>query len=343
MQRQWYLLIGSLIVMGALYNHYLGHSVLSVEIVMLAVGAVLALVSLRGLAKEHAPTSNDGILVVWLTRFINEKTLRTVLPLFGFVLLISWSSWKLFVNGETNLQMEDIIVTLFALSLTVYYSGPSWFQNEKDFAVLYLMFLTIVFVVIWNLYELISGESYSNVNAHTEFYFVTMPTVFLLNLFGVDATAILNTEGFGLSNMIMFEWDGREILLGIGAGCSGLYSAGLFFSAFLGFVIVRYRSFDKWIFVGLCLGLALTWASNIIRMVVTVTVGSIYGPPALATFHMYFGILLFIVVITIFWALIVRWLDIHEKVYAGPGKVSDVQAEHPLKAEPGTSGDMTNT
>jgi hypothetical protein len=44
-------------------------------------------------------------------------------------------------------------------------------------------------------------------------------------------------------------------------------------------------------------------------MVFTVLVGSAYGGPALAVFHSYFGIIVFVVFVTVFWILIVRWLD----------------------------------
>lgn len=93
-----------------------------------------------------------------------------------------------------------------------------------------------------------------------------------------------------------------------------MYSAGLFFSAFLAFVLVRYRRFDRRILVALGLGLLVTWVSNIIRMTITIIVGSMYGHPALAFVHAYIGIIIFVVCLTIFWTIIVRWLDRVENV-----------------------------
>jgi exosortase/archaeosortase family protein len=266
----------------------------------------------RGLGADRPAGGETGLPFKWLLCVIDEERLRIVVPLFGFLLLISWSIWKIYVTDSTNLRMQDIIVTLMSLSFILYYSGSVRYQLQKDFVVLYLIFLTFVFVVIWNLYEVVSGESYSRANAYSEFYFVTTPVTVILNLIGVEASAQLDLSGHGLSNLIQFEYGDRSILLGIGSGCSGLYSAGLFFSAFLAFVLVRYRKVDRYILAGLAVGLALTWVANIFRMVVTVLVGSVYGPPALVAFHMYFGILLFIAVISVFWFLIVRWLDKHE-------------------------------
>jgi exosortase/archaeosortase family protein len=214
--------------------------------------------------------------------------------------------------------MVDFIVTLFCVSLMLYYSHTTKYQAQKDFVVLYLLFLTIVFAVIWKSYTLMTGDSYVRITAYSEFYFVTTPVVHLVNLLGLEANAVLDLSGLGLSNIIEFEYDGRLIRLGIGIGCSGLYSAGLFFSAFLAFVLVRYRAVNMYSVAGLAVGLLVTWASNIIRMAVTVLVGGAWGAPALATFHMYFGILLFIAVVTVFWTIIVRWLDRHLPAVEGP-------------------------
>jgi FtsH-binding integral membrane protein len=48
-------------------------------------------------------------------------------------------------------------------------------------------------------------------------------------------------------------------------------------------------------------------------MVITILVGSIWGHPALAFVHSYIGILIFVAFVTVFWMLIVRWLDKVEK------------------------------
>ena len=92
-----------------------------------------------------------------------------------------------------------------------------------------------------------------------------------------------------------------------------MFSAGLFFSAFLAFVLVRYRKVDRYILAALGLGFALTWLSNILRMVITILVGSIWGHPALVFVHSYIGILIFVAFGSLFWLLIVRWLDKVEK------------------------------
>ena len=303
-----YLLLGTLLIIGALYNHYLGHSAYLVEIIFIAVGTTLAIADVYRMRMNAAETEN-GIITALFAILIPKRHVPLAIQASGFLLILAWTSWKLFVVGATDLRMQDFMVTLFGLSLILYPSGPSKFTSEKDFLVLYFMFLTIVFVVIWNAYTIITGESYARITGYSEFYFVTIPTVALLRLFGAEVETDLDIDGYGLSNIIKFDYEGNTIWLGIGTGCSGLYSSGLFFSAFLAFVLVRYRKVDRRILLALGLGFLVTWFSNIFRMAVTILVGSYLGPPTLSFFHSYFGIVVFVIFTTIFWMLIVRWLD----------------------------------
>jgi exosortase/archaeosortase family protein len=306
--KEWPLLLGCILIAAALYNHYMGHSAYSVELVFVASGIILALYSLVYVRRE-AKEPGNGILVDLLSKVITQEQIAVLIPLAGFLLVAIWSGWKLLVSGQADLRIEDFVVTLFGTSLVLYNAGPSKYSKQKDFVVLYLLFLTIVFAVIWKTYMIVSGGSYNRINAYSEYYFITIPVVSLLRMFGADVSSELDASSHGISNYITFEYEGRDILLGIGQGCSGLYSAGLFFSAFLAFVLVRYRKVDPWILAALCLGFIVTWASNIIRMVITVMIGSAYGAPALAFFHSFLGIIVFVVFVTIFWMLIVWWLD----------------------------------
>jgi exosortase/archaeosortase family protein len=307
--REWLLLLGALIVVAALYSHYMGgHSAYLVEAIFVAVGAGLGLWSLRGIARE-GKGAEEGLLIRFLVRYITKEQCAVLVPLSGLVLIVAWSAWKLFVVDESNLRMEDFIVTLFGLSLVLYHASPSRFVTQRDFVVLYLLFLTVVFAVIWKLYTLTTGESYSRITAYSEYYLITIPVVTLVRLLGVDASAELDLSGGGLSNLITYEYNDSTVWLAIGSGCSGLYSAGLFFSAFLAFVLVRYEKIDKYILTALGIGLFVTWLSNILRMVITILVGSLYGHPALVFTHSYLGVLLFVAFVAVFWFLVVKWLD----------------------------------
>ncbi|UCE80721.1 MAG: exosortase/archaeosortase family protein [Methanobacteriota archaeon] len=317
LRSEWLLLFGSLLVAGALYNHYMGHSALLIELVMVGIGTTLAVLACRSLLRSDVKDS-EGALVDFLSRYIRKDLCGVILSIAGFTLILLWSLWKIVFIGRTDLRMEDFIVTLLGLSLVVYSSERSRLGEVKDFIVLYLLFLTIVFVVIWRTYSIVTGESYYRVTAYAEYYVVTMPVTWVLTALGFHVNAILDLDGIGLSNIIEYEYNGVMLRVGIGVGCSGLYSAGLFFSAFLAFVIARYRRVDAYTFAGLLAGFAVTWMANITRMVVTVMAGIAWGHPALVTVHSYIGIIIFVVFITIFWVLIVRWLDRRESQAAPP-------------------------
>ncbi|MBN1677282.1 MAG: archaeosortase/exosortase family protein [Candidatus Thermoplasmatota archaeon] len=307
-RRDWLLLLGSLLVMAALFNHYLSHSSYFLEILLIGSGTGLALFSLWKMSAE-GNGKREGLIIEFLSRFLPKKWWAAFLPVLGFGVVLAWSAWKIFVSGQADLRIEDFIVTLFGLSVVLYYFGPSEFTMQKDFVVLYLFFLTLIFAVMWKLYTIVTGESYGRITGYSEYYFITLPVVWLVRAFGIGADAELDTDGVGLSNTIAYEYEGVLIRLGVGSGCSGLYSAGLFFSAFLAFVIVRYERMDARILTALGLGLLVTWFGNIFRMAVTVLIGAAYGHPAVVFVHSTFGIVIFVAFIAVFWYFIVRWLD----------------------------------
>ncbi len=307
-QREWFLLIGSLFVAAALYGHYMGHSVLSVEIAMLAAGVGLALYSAKAIAHKKSEVS-DGLVFRLVARLVKRENAALIISASGFVLVFAWSAWKILFVKESDLHLEDFIVTLFGIALILYNTTPTRLHSVQDFAVFYLFFLTVVFVVILTLYSVASGQSYTRITAYSEYYIVTAPVTGILNGIGFQVDSYLNFAGVGLSNIIVYEHDGSMLKLGIGTGCSGLYSAGLFFSAFLAFILVRYQKVDGPAAIALGIGFAVTWLSNIIRMVITIATGIAWGHPALAFVHSYIGILVFVAFITLFWLLIVRWLD----------------------------------
>ena len=326
LKREWLLLLGSLLVVAALYNHYLGHSAYLVEIILVSAGILLALLSLRAPSTADK-AAREGLLVTLLSRWMSKDRYTILIPFAGFLIIASWSIWKLFLVGDASMRMEDFLVPLLGLALIVYDATPSKYADAKDFSVLYLAFMVITFAVIWKLYAIVSGDSYFRINAYSEYYLITIPVTGILSIIGVPARAELDLSGHGLSNTIIYDHHGSQLVVGIGSGCSGLYAAGLFFSAFMAFVLVRYRRVDARIGLGLGLGFLLTWIANILRMVITVYVGHLYGSPALAFVHSYIGVVVFVVLITAFWVLIVRWLD---KGAASPRKDAEAASQNSI-------------
>ena len=309
LNRDWYPLIGALLIIGALYSHYLGHSVLLFEIILVGVGIAFSIVNPLSNFKKNKEEKNNGFLIRLLSPILNEDQCSVLIPIFGFIILLTWSVFKIFIIDENNLRMEDIIVSLLGLSIILYYSGPSRYYREKDFITLYLIFLTIVFAIVLNLYSRMAGTEYTIAMARSEYYIVTVPVVTILNGFGFDVCSEFVISSVEISNIIEYFYQGKLLRLSVGGSCSGIYSIGLFFSAFLAFVLIRYQKMSKDIAFAAIAGLFLTWSSNIIRMILTVIVGIEYGPIALITFHMYIGIIIFVAIILLFWIFIMKWLD----------------------------------
>ena len=258
--------------------------------------------------------TQKGFLTNLLMKVFNEDQTAVIIPLIGFAILVAWTAIKISIHGQTDLRMEDIIITLLGLSLLLYQTGLSKYQQEKDFIVLYLLLLILFFLVVIPLITLLATESYHDFMTYSELTFVTNPVIFMARLFGANVNLELDPYNPEITNYIDFFYQGRLIRLGVGLTCSGIYTFGLFFSAFMAFVLVVYKRFDRYILVALILGAFVTWAANIFRMLIIVLVGAAYGFSALFFVHMYVGIVIFVLFASVFWLLIVRWLDVKEGV-----------------------------
>lgn len=290
---------------------------LLIELVFIGIGVIFFALGMLEKAKSARPAQR-GFLTEILLKIFNEKQAAAIIPLSGFAILAAWTAVKISVYGQTDLRMEDIVLTLLGVSLLLYQTGASKYQQEKDFIVLYLMLLAIFFLVIVPLIMILTAGSYADFMRYSEQALVTNPIVFLARLFGADVFLELDPTNPQMSNYIDFYYQGRLIRLGVGITCSGIYTFGLFFSAFTAFVLVVYRKIDRYIVVALLLGAFVTWAANIFRMLIIVLVGAAYGFQALAIVHMYIGIVIFVLFASVFWLLIVRWLDAKEGVRGPP-------------------------
>src|SRR5213079_525963 len=66
---------------------------------------------------------------------------------------------------------------------------------------------------------------------------------------------------------------GAEVTVVITTACSGIYSFGIFASAFAAFVLAEYDRLTRRIWLLLALGLMSSYIANVLRMVVMVIVG----------------------------------------------------------------------
>ncbi len=133
---------------------------------------------------------------------------------------------------------------------------------------------------------------------------VVAPTGSLLWLFGIDAQVVGN-------NLILAGPQGR-LTLGVGLVCAGLYPMVLF-GGLMGLHAwerqVSWRRLAAYLSTGL-LGL---WFVNLLRIVILVKVGQLWGGAWVQTVHAHIGWVLFGIFMVAYWAVVLR-------VVEAPGK-----------------------
>src|SRR2546427_420754 len=105
---------------------------------------------------------------------------------------------------------------------------------------------------------------------------------------------------------------GIQVTVIITTACSGIYSFGIFASAFLAFVLTEFRRPTKSTWLLLSLGLVTSYAANVLRMVVIVLIGYYTDTPGTAlqnllVAHSYAGWLIFLGWIALFWSLLFKF------------------------------------
>ena len=106
---------------------------------------------------------------------------------------------------------------------------------------------------------------------------------------------------------------GIQVTVVITTACSGIYSFGIFASAFVAFVLAEYDRLTRRIWLLLALGLMSSYIANVLRMVVIVLVGY-YADSGQADLqnmliaHSYAGWIIFLAWIALFWGALFKFL-----------------------------------
>jgi exosortase/archaeosortase family protein len=114
------------------------------------------------------------------------------------------------------------------------------------------------------------------------------------------------------NHMEILAGDGLPIILRISLSCSGLYSVAIFVSAFIAFVAVEYKKFDRKVAYLLGLGILLAWIANIIRMTIIVVVGYYKGAETMVWVHNNIGEFIFMAWVALFWWFMFRYFGVLE-------------------------------
>lgn len=242
---------------------------------------------------------------------INGRLLK-YLPLIGIILIIIVILFNLFVTGKIDFGSHDGITILLGILMIIYNKIPEKYSTEKEFALLFLIFLFLILVLPLTIIHYVYGGITEQTNSPVVYYLLAKPTAYLVNLIGISARTVDGVMGI----MIIMETTvppnqfTNQILVRIGMSCTGLYSVTTFISAFIAFILVQFNYFHRKIILFLGMGIFLSWVANVLRMFLILIAGYFYGVDALLWTHHNAGIFIFMAWIALFWGLMFKFMDI---------------------------------
>ncbi len=248
------------------------------------------------------------------SRFLDRVTLRGRLvrwfPVLAIAVIAVDLAYNEIVFGALSLATEDTIVLLFAAGLFAYPFIPARLGRERDFVLMFLTFLVLILVVPLLLVRLAAGNWEQSVDAYS-WAALAPQTAWVLNRIGIPAW-VLSLPGATAPALSFVTNTGSTLTVVITTSCSGIYSFGIFASAFAAFVVTEYERFQPRVLVLLGLGFLTSYVANILRMVLIVVFGaySVFGgEPAdnLLIAHADLGWIIFLAWIALFWSLVFRF------------------------------------
>src|SRR5213594_2914122 len=245
----------------------------------------------------------------WLTF---EGRLVNLFPALGVGIIIADLVYNWTASATPALQTEDTIVLLGAGCLLGYGFVPDRFARERDFVLLFFILLNAILVVPL----LIARVYYADLEKSVDVYSwiaLAPQTSALLTLLGVSNQlhAVAGSTAPGLT--FTPEHLGVQVTIVITTACSGIYSFGIFASAFVAFILTEFQRPARRVWLLLGLGMATAYVANVLRMVIIVLVG--YYTDTTETdlqnmllAHSYAGWLIFLGWIVIFWGVLFKFL-----------------------------------
>ncbi|MCK5397291.1 MAG: archaeosortase/exosortase family protein [Thermoplasmata archaeon] len=253
---------------------------------------------------------------------------RDSIPIAGIGVLVSVIAFNFLLADEFRLGSNDYVGLLLAGILISYYQIPKKYSVERDFALLFSIFLFVFLVIPTTLLQLTSEGGTVDTNSPLTYYFLAAPTAALSNLLGIPVISPFMNGAIPVYHIMQVPGpDGFDLNLSISLSCSGLYSVAIFVSAFIAFVAVEYKKFDQKVAILLGIGIILAWIANILRMTIIVIVGHYNGMDAMLWTHNNIGELIFMAWVILFWVFMFRYFGVLES--------KEPVAEEPAKKQRG--------
>src|SRR5438094_1516551 len=250
------------------------------------------------------------------SRFIGVLTLRgkfdALMPAAGVAIILADTLYNLLLSATPAVQTEDTIALLGASSLIVYGFVPSRFSRERDFVLVCFIILNAILVVPL----LVARAYYADFERSVDLYSwvaLAPQTSAVLTVLGIG-NAIHPVAGATAPGLAFTpQHMSNPVTVVITTACSGIYSFGIFASAFIAFTLTEFERPVGRVWILLALGLLTSYVANILRMVVIVLVGY-YTDTAetdlqnMLIAHSYAGWLIFLGWLGLFWAGLFRLL-----------------------------------
>ncbi len=268
-----------------------------------------------GGSKPEPEDKSKSILTKFM-EWIFEKTEAIspyMLPIIGAIIIDAVIIYNILIRRAIELHGFDAITIAFGVSVILYNYIPKQYSFARDFLVFFLGLLFFIMIFPPIFYDFMFG---TGGNAAVTKIFLGDPLVGLLNLGGIESSSkiiISGSDGKETATVFFVLANGKQAAVGIAEGCSGIFTASIFLSAFITFVLLEYRRFDRKVGLVIGLGIFTTYAANIFRMTIIILVGHYYDtdPGDLAHMswaHINAGWLIFLAWIIPFWLLMYKYL-----------------------------------
>jgi len=282
-----------------------------VSIPIVVVGGMLLGWSLR-----PATTPPVGPSTSLASRLIRRITmggrLLRIFPGFGIAIILGDLTYNLTLSASPSIQTEDTTVLLAAVGFLVYGLVPERLARERDFVLLFFLFLNSILVVPLLVARLYYADFERSVDVYS-WVALAPETGAILNLLGVtnQVHAVAGSTAPGLT--FTPQHLANQVTVVITTACSGIYSFGIFASAFAAFVMSEYNRLSPRIWLLLGLGFLTAYAANVLRMVMIVLVAYYTDTEQtdlqnMLLAHSYAGWLLFVGWIAFFWGIVFKIL-----------------------------------
>ncbi len=263
----------------------------------------------RGPPNSEAPQS---VATRLLRRLTWNGRLVPFFPVFGVAIVLTDLGYNIALSATPALQTEDTIVLLAAAALLGYTLVPPRFARERDFVLVFSLCLNAILVL-----PLLAARAYyANFERSVDVYSwvaLAPQTSAVLTLLGVS-NSVHEVAGLTAPGLTFTpQHIPAQVTVVITTACSGIYSFGIFASAFVAFIMTEYETLSWRVWVLLGLGLLTAYVANVLRMVVIVLVGYYTDTTEtdlqnMLVAHSYAGWIIFLGWLAVFWGLLFRFL-----------------------------------